>query len=580
VAAAITWLTERVCATLLAVMVATMLLQVFCRYVLNASLSWSEELTRLLFVWLTFLGFGLAVRRGALPTIFVLGDRVPQRRLAATLNAARDVMNVAVALSVAASRTPALSLSTAWFPLAVGSGGTLLAFQLLAKPLAAHSRSLAASLGLAVLSALIAACVAVLPAGFTPVRAVMFTVFCVLSVLGVPIALGLAGAAFVGVADGGLANMEAIARQLYDGVNSFLLLAIPFFMLTGVVMSSGGLAERLVAFAQALVGWMRGGLAQVDIIVSAIFADISGSAVGDAVSVGGVLIPQMIRRGYPPTFAAAVQAAGGTLGLLFPPATALIVYSSVTDVPISALFAAAVIPALIVTAMFMAVNGVMARRLGLTPAAGFAAGEISRSLARAVLPLLAIVIIIGGILGGVFTPTESGVVAVAYSLLVALAAMRSLRLRAVPNLLIEASVGTARVTSILAGAAGVGWLLTLTGIPAAISAVLLHNISNPVIGVLAINAIFLLMHTVMEAAPAIVVVTPILLPAIASLHIDPIHLGILIMINSGIGMILPPMGILTFLTASIAGVGAGEAFRAVMPYAAALILVLLVMAIA
>jgi C4-dicarboxylate transporter DctM subunit len=450
----------------------------------------------------------------------------------------------------------------------------LLAFQLLAKPPAAGSRSPLAGVRLAVLSALAATAVTALPAGFAPVGLATIAVFCVLSLLGVPIALGLAGAAFVGVADSGLANAEAVARQLYDGVNSFLLLAIPFFMLTGVVMSSGGLAERLVAFAQALVGWMRGGLAQVDIVVSAIFADISGSAVGDAASVGGVLIPQMIRRGYPPQFAAAVQAAGGTLGLLFPPATALIVYSSVTDVPISALFAAAVTPALIVTAMFMVVNGVMARRLNLSSTVSFAGREIPRTLARATLPLLAIVIIIGGILGGVFTPTESGVVAVGYSLLVALAATRSLRLRVVPDLLIEASVGTARVTSILAGAMGVGWLLTLTGIPATISESLLHNISDPVIGVLAINAIFLLMHTVMEAAPAIVVVTPILLPAIAALHIDPIQLGILIMINSGIGMILPPMGILTFLTASIAGVGVGQAFRAVTPYAAALILVL------
>lgn len=569
-------------------MVVTMLLQVFCRYVLNASLSWSEELTRLLFVWLTFLGFGLAAQRGALPTIFVLGERVSDQRLARALFAIRDVMSMAVALlmavggfqlarRVAAMPTPALGMSTAWFPLAVGSGGALLAIQLLVKPIVARRRSLPASLGLLGLAALAAAGAVLLPTGFAPVELVTIAVFCVLSVLGVPIALGLAGAAFVGLADTGLANMEAIARQLYDGVNSFLLLAIPFFMLTGVVMSGGGLAERLVAFAQSLVGWMRGGLAQVDIVVSAIFADISGSAVGDAASVGGVLIPQMIRSGYPPQFAAAVQAAGGTLGLLFPPATALIIYSSVTNVPISALFAAAVVPALIVTAIFMAVNHLMARRLNLAPSARFNSHEIYRTLGRAALPLLAIVIIIGGILGGVFTPTESGVVAVAYSLVVALAATRSLRFRAVPTLLIEASIGTARVTSILAGATGIGWLLTLTGIPAAISAALLHNISSPVVGLLAINVIFLVMHTVMEAAPAIVVVTPILLPAIAALHIDPIQLGILIMINSGVGMILPPMGILTFLTASIAEIRVEKAFYAVTPYAAALIVALLVM---
>lgn len=565
-------------------MVGTMLLQVFCRYVLNASLSWSEELTRLLFVWLTFIGFGLAVQRDALPTIFVLGDRVANRAAAAALYAARDAAGLAVAVlmatygfvlarGVAAISTPALGISAAWLPLAVGCGGVLLIVQLVAKA-AARTNSPVAAGGLAAVGGLLALGVTFVPPDLAPVGVVAAAVFVALSVIGVPIALGLAGAAFVGVADSGLAGLGAIAGQLSEGVNSFLLLAIPFFMLTGVVMSSGGLAERLVGFAQALVGWMRGGLAQVDIVVSAIVADISGSAVGDAASVGGVLIPQMIRRGYPPQFAAAVQAAGGTLGLLFPPATALIIYSSVTDVPISSLFAGALVPALIVSGAFMVVNFVMARRLGLTAAAGFVASEIPGAFGRAILPLFAIVIIIGGILGGVFTPTESGVVAVAYSLVVALAATRSLRLRAVPGLLIEASVGTARVTSILAGAMGLGWLLALTGIPQAISAALLHNISDPIVGLLAINVIFLVMHTVMEAAPAIVVVTPILLPAIASLHIDPIQLGILIMINSGIGMILPPMGILTFLTASTAGVPAGLAFRAVLPYAAALILVL------
>jgi len=569
-------------------MVATMLLQVFCRYVLNASLSWSEELTRLLFVWLTFIGFGVAARRGALPTIFVLGDRIANRMAAAALNAARDALSLAVALlmavygfqlarRVAAIPTPALGVSAAWFPLAVGSGGALLALQLFAR---AAARSRAGAAGCAALGGLAAIAIACAPAGLAPVGMTTAAVFILLSLVGVPIALGLAGAAFVGLADSGLADLEAIARQLSEGVNSFLLLAIPFFMLTGVIMSSGGLAERLVTFAQSLVGWMRGGLAQVDIVVSAIFADISGSAVGDAASVGGVLIPQMIRRGYPPQFAAAVQAAGGTLGLLFPPATALIVYSSVTDVPISSLFAAAIIPGAIVTVAFMAVNALMSRRLGLTAEARFVAREIPRSLVSAALPLFAIVIIIGGILGGVFTPTESGVVAVAYSLVVALAAMRSLRWRAVPDLLIEAAIGTARVTTILAGAMGVGWLLTLTGIPATISTALLGNVSSPLGGILVINVIFLIVHTVMEAAPAIVVVTPILLPAIAALHIDPIQLGILIMINSGIGMILPPMGILTFLTASIAKVGAGKVFRAVVPYAIALTLVLLLVAFA
>jgi C4-dicarboxylate transporter, DctM subunit len=417
--------------------------------------------------------------------------------------------------------------------------------------------------------------IAWMPPGFVPFEIAVAVVFIGSSLIGVPIALSLTGTAFIGLADFGMANLEAIARELAEGVDSFLLLAIPFFMLTGIVMASGGLADRLVAFAQSLVGWMRGGLAQVDIVVSAIFADISGSAIGDAASVGSVLIPQMIRRGYLPHFAAAVQAAGGTLGLLFPPATALIIYSSVTNVPISSLFGAALAPALMASAVFMMVNAVMARRLGLMPAAQFVAAAVPFAFGRAILPLFAIVIIIGGILGGVFTPTESGVVAVAYSVLVGLAATRVLRWGVLPALLIEASVSTARITSILAGAMGVGWLLALSGIPQAASGALLRGITDPIVGMLAINLIFLVVHTVMEAAPAIVIITPILLPAITVLHIDPIQLGVLIVINSGIGMVVPPMGILTYLTASIAGVKAGLVFRTVLPYAAALALVLL-----
>lgn len=562
-----------------------MLLQVFCRYVLNASLSWSEELTRLLFVWITFLGFGLGVQRDALPTIFVLGERVSSRRAASALNAARDALSIAVAMlmafsgfrlapQIAAIPTPALGISVAWFPLAVGCGGALLVVQLTAKAFARSGSRMVVSLML-LAGGMAALGVAWLPPGLVPLEVAMAGVFIGCSVLGVPIALSLAGAAFVGLADAGLANLEAIARELSEGVNSFLLLAIPFFMLTGIVMAGGGLADRLVAFAQSLVGWMRGGLAQVDIVVSAIFADISGSAIGDAASVGGVLIPQMIRRGYPPRFAAAVQAAGGTLGLLFPPATSLIIYSSVTNVPISALFGAAVVPALLVSGIFMVVNALMSSRLGLSPAAGFVAADVLPAFGGAILPLFAIVIIIGGILGGVFTPTESGVVAVAYSLLVGLAATRALRWRAVPQMLVEAAVSTARVTSILAGAMGVGWLLALSGIPQAASTALLRGVTDPIVGMLAINLIFLVVHTVMEAAPSIVVVTPILLPAIGALHIDPIRLGVLIVINAGIGMVLPPMGILTYLTASVAEVEAGPVFRTVLPYAAALILVLL-----
>ncbi|HEY1934130.1 MAG TPA: TRAP transporter large permease subunit [Acetobacteraceae bacterium] len=578
-------MTERLCASVLAIMVATMLLQVFCRYVLNASLSWSEELTRLLFVWLTFLGFSLGVQREALPTMFVLGERVANRTAASVLLAARDMLSLAVAMlmafsgfrlapEIAAIPTPALGVSVAWFPLAVGCGGALLVVQLMAKAFARTGSRVVTSL-LCAAGGLVVLGVAWLPPGVVPLEVAMAGVFLGFSVLGVPIALSLAGTAYIGLADYGFANLEAIARELAEGVNSFLLLAIPFFMLTGIVMASGGLADRLVAFAQSLVGWMRGGMAQVDIVVSAIFADISGSAIGDAASIGGVLIPQMIRRGYPPRFAAAVQAAGGTLGLLFPPATSLIIYSSVTDVPISALFGAALVPALIATGVFMIVNAVMARRLGLTPAARFVAADVLPAFGRAVLPLFAIVIIIGGILGGVFTPTESGVVAVAYSLLVGLVATRELRWRAVPGLLVEASVSTARVTSILAGAMGIGWLLALSGIPQAASGALLRGVTDPIVGLLAINLIFLVVHTVMEAAPAIVVVTPILLPAITALHIDPIQLGVLIVINSGIGMVLPPMGILTYLTASVAEVRAGQVFRAVLPYAAALVLVLL-----
>ena len=562
-----------------------MLLQVFCRYVLNASLSWSEELTRLLFVWLTFLGFGLGVERDALPTIFVLGDRIASRKAAAILNAARDVLSLAVAMlmafsgfrlarEIAAIPTPALGVSVAWFPLAVGVGGALLVIQLVAKSVA-RSGSRAEALLLALVGGLVALGIGKLPPGLVPLEIAMAAVFVGFSVLGVPIALSLTGAAFIGLADFGMANLETIARQLSEGVNSFLLLAIPFFMLTGILMASGGLADRLVAFAQSLVGWMRGGLAQVDIMVSAIFADISGSAIADAASVGGVLIPQMICRGYPPRFAAAVQAAGGTLGLIFPTSAALIIYSSVTNAPISSLFRAAVIPALIVSGAFMIVNALMARRLGLLPASGFVAAEVPPAFGRAILPLFAIVIIIGGIFGGVFTPTESGVVAVAYSLLVAVAATRGLHWRALPGLLVEASVNTARVTSILAGAMAAGWLLALSGIPQAASAALMGGVTNPIVGLLVINLIFFLVHTVMEAAPAIVVVTPILLPAVAALHIDPIQLGVVIVINSGIGMILPPMGILTYLTASIADVRAGPVFRAVLPYAAALIAVLL-----
>jgi C4-dicarboxylate transporter DctM subunit len=391
-----------------------------------------------------------------------------------------------------------------------------------------------------------------------------------LLLLGVPVAVAIGLAASLALL---LAHTSLIivVQQLFGGLNSFVLLAIPFYMFTGAVMEAGGIAVRLIEVARALVGFLPGGLGMVDVVASLFFADLSGSATADTAAIGSVMIPGLRRAGYDGPFATALQSASGSLGLLFPPSISQIVFAYVAQVSTGKVFEAALLPGLLVAISFMIVNFIAARRHHLPRETGFSLGALGRAVWRAGLALLTPLIILGGIFSGVFTPTEAGVAAAVYVTLVAIFAYRSLTWGQLPALLAKTVVNTAKVTFLLGSALVLGVYLTRQQVPASVASLLAHLSHNTLLLLVLINLFLVLIHTMLETISSIIVVVPVLLPLMATLHVDPIHFGIILLINSAIGINLPPVGFCLYIATSISGVALEKAARAILPFIVALV---------
>jgi tripartite ATP-independent transporter DctM subunit len=549
-----------------------MALEVFFRYVLNASLMWSEELARYLLIALTFVGAFVSYHRNDQLAMTFLLDRLTPR-LRELASSARDgiiasfaaillVYGVQLCVSVAGTFSPVLDISDAVPYAVVPVFGAAVLLQALTH--VAQRRDMA--------QGFIAALAAILVGVFSflvhpPAVAAMLLTLATTIALGVPIAFGLGLGGMIGVASsaGPLALVE-VPQRLAAGVNSFLLLAIPFFMLSGTIMSRGGFSQKLVDFIQLFVGRLRGGLAVVDVLVSMVFADISGTAAGDTAAIGSVLIPQMVKRGYKPAYAAALQSAAGTLGLMFPPATALLIYAYVAQTSVAKLFAAALVPGGLVALTFVGIVLFVAIRHNHPVESPPPWPQVAAIGWRSMPPLFTIVVILGGILGGIFTPTEAGVAAALYALIASLI-MRDLHPRQIKAVLTEASVAAARVTLIIAGATLMGWTLTSLQIPVMVTAHLAAVSKNPFVILMLINVMLILAHGLMEAIAAILLIVPIVLPLVGQMGVDPVSFGVILVINSAIGLVLPPVGINTYLTSAIVKGRVEDVTRAVLPFA-------------
>jgi len=397
-----------------------------------------------------------------------------------------------------------------------------------------------------------------------------------LMAIGVPVAYTLGLVSVIGALIIKL-PMDAVMIQIASGVNKFSLLAIPFFVLAGAIMAEGGIANRLVSFAAIFVGFIRGGLSLVNILASTFFGAISGSSVADTASIGSVLIPQMEKKGYPRDFATAVTCAGSVQALLIPPSHNAVIYSLAAggSVSIAALFVAGVMPGICLGATMMSMCLYFARKRNFPKGDVIPLRDAVRICREALWGLMTVVIILGGILTGVFTATESASIACVWAFFVTMFIYRDYKWHQLP-ILVHRTVKTVTVVMILIGfAASFGYILTLMQIPMKVTAFFSSLSSNKYLIMLAINVLLLLLGTLMDMAPLILILTPILMPVILSLGVDPVHFGMVMMINLGIGLITPPVGSVLFVGSAVANLTIEQVTKAMLPFYVGLLAVLM-----
>jgi tripartite ATP-independent transporter DctM subunit len=407
---------------------------------------------------------------------------------------------------------------------------------------------------------------------------VLIVSFVTLLAVNVPVAFAIGISTMLGIlATGELPAFLLVAQRMATGIDNFTLLAIPFFILAGLLMGHGGIAQRLIDLAEVVVGRFRGGLAYVTVLTCMLFGSVSGSAAAAVSSVGGFMVPVMNRRYTDPAFNASVIVTASTTGLLIPPSNIMIVYAAATGgaVSIAAMFFAGIVPGLLVGLALMIVSsrGPLTGNSGVTT---LGLRDAFVRLGRAFPALIMVVIVLGGIMFGIFTATEASAVAVIYALILSIGLYREVSLRDLPALLLRCAVITSVVLLLVATSTAMAWLLAYENIPQVLSAYLLGLSDNPLVILLIINLIMLAVGTVIDMTPAVLLFTPIFWPVILSLGIDPLHFGVMLIMNLCIGLCTPPVGTCLFLGCSVANTTVARMLPRLIPFYLAMILVLMV----
>ncbi|MFN2353339.1 MAG: TRAP transporter large permease [Desulfopila sp.] len=407
--------------------------------------------------------------------------------------------------------------------------------------------------------------------------ALLFLILIFCFILGLPIAFSIGVASVASLELASNLPLTLAAQRLFTGADSFPLMAIPFFMLAGELMESGGISRRLFDFAHAIVGFVIGGLAMVAVVAAMFFAGISGAAAADTAAVGAVSIPAMIRKGYHKGFAAAVQAAGGSIGVIIPPSIPMIIYGVVGGVSIGKMFLGGFIPGALIGGSLIVVSYFLAKRAGYERDVFRGFKVIGQTFIGAFWALLMPLIILGGILGGVFTPTEAAVVAAVYGAFVGFVIYRELKIRELPRIFAKAAISTSTVMLLIATANIFGWILTAEQVPQNVANYLVGLTSSPVILYALILICLLVIGTFMETSASLIILTPVFLPVIVEFGIDPVHFGVVMVTALSIGMLTPPLGICLFISCNIARIQLSEILRYIFPFLVVMIGVLLFM---
>lgn len=377
--------------------------------------------------------------------------------------------------------------------------------------------------------------------------------FLVLIVIGTPIilALGVSAALAIVAAD---IPVGIIAQRMYGGLDSFTVMAIPFFVLTGIIMERGGIARRIINFAVALVGWITGSLLLVASVAGIGMAAVSGSGAASTAAISSIMLKEMRQRGYDIDFSAGLMAASGTLGPIIPPSIMMVVLATTANLSIGRAFLAGIVPGLLLALVVMIGCYVYARRGGdaYRDTEPFSLARLGRAFLAAVPAFLLPLIIVGGIIGGVFTPTEAAAVAALVGLLISRFVYREIEFRTLPAMLLRAAAVSASIMMIIATASVFSWLIAIQNLPAAIADALLGITDSPLLFLLLVNLLLILVGMFMEGISAILVMVPVLLPVAISFGIDPLHFGVIVIINLSIGMITPPYGITLYVASSVA----------------------------
>lgn len=403
---------------------------------------------------------------------------------------------------------------------------------------------------------------------------ILFSSFVIFLILGMPVSFSLAISTLSALYLDSDINLITIVQRMYTSSSSFTLVAIPFFILAGGFMENGGISRRLVRFASCMVGHIKGGLAFASILGAMFFAGISGAAAADTAAVGSILIPAMIKKGYGKDIATSVMATAGSIGIIIPPSIPMILLGVTANISIGALFAGGILPGILMGGVLMVASYMFAISRNLQAEPRVNLKEFWISFKDSILALMTMVIIVGGISGGIFTPSEASVVAAIYAFIVGFFVYKELKLSDLPKILLYTASTTGVIVLCIAAASSFGWVLAAEGIPGKIASLIFSLSSNKWVILFLVNALMLFMGTFLDITPIIIIVIPIVFPIIMKLGINPVHFGIMTIVNMAIGQCTPPVGITLFVSTGISQASLGEVLGTYLKYIFAMFIVL------